>query len=289
MTILFSVITPTYNRADELSSLFKSLNNQEGIEFEWVIIDDGSEDHTQQQVNDFKKHNKNITDIKYFYQENKGKNSAVIRGIQNASGDYIVVIDSDDYLLDDALIRVKNILDEESVNGDDKIIGISGVKVKSDFTPVSYISNSSALRMSHYEWFYKFQRLGDRIDFYKARVLKEKIFNAFPKEKFITEDAYWLDLVGEKIFINEPLLVIKYLEGGLSSSYSLLLRNSPFGTSYYYYILLINADNFKTKLKASLLMMYYIFVTILKNSNVVIGLLSLMLFPILCIIKFFRS
>ncbi|ELW0888055.1 glycosyltransferase family 2 protein, partial [Escherichia coli] len=101
MTILFSVITPTYNRADELSSLFKSLNNQEGIEFEWVIIDDGSEDHTQQQVNDFKKHNKNITDIKYFYQENKGKNSAVIRGIQNASGDYIVVIDSDDYLLDD--------------------------------------------------------------------------------------------------------------------------------------------------------------------------------------------
>ena len=54
MTILFSVITPTYNRADELSSLFKSLNNQEGIEFEWVIIDDGSEDHTQQQVNDFK-------------------------------------------------------------------------------------------------------------------------------------------------------------------------------------------------------------------------------------------
>ena len=63
MTILFSVITPTYNRADELSSLFKSLNNQEGIDFEWVIIDDGSEDHTQQQVNHFKKHNKNITDI----------------------------------------------------------------------------------------------------------------------------------------------------------------------------------------------------------------------------------
>ncbi|EFN8046582.1 glycosyltransferase family 2 protein, partial [Escherichia coli] len=41
--------------------------------------------------------------------------------------------------------------------------------------------------------------------------------------------------------------------------------------------------------KASLLMMYYIFVTILKNRNIVIGLLSLMLFPILCIIKFFRS
>ncbi|EKJ8217902.1 glycosyltransferase family 2 protein [Citrobacter sedlakii] len=289
MTLLVSVVTPTYNRAGELQLLFDSLNKQEDVDFEWIIIDDGSTDSTSQKIASFKDNNLNIKKIKYVYQSNNGKNSAVIKGIQHTSGEYIVIIDSDDYLLDEAFMKIKNYLKDEAVINNPEIIGISGVKVDSQMKPVSFTGHTESSIMSHYDWFYTNRRLGDRIDFYKASILKEKIFNSFTKEKFITEDALWLDLKGKKLFISEPLLVVKYMDGGLSSSYASLLRKNPFGTTYYYYILLINTGSLKIKFKASLMLMYYIVLAIVKNSNILIGFFSFVFLPLLCLIKLFRK
>lgn len=289
MTLLVSVVTPTYNRAEELELLFESLNKQEDVDFEWIVIDDGSTDNTSQKITNFKNKNLNIKKINCIYQSNNGKNSAVIKGIQHTSGEYIVIIDSDDYLLDDAFKKIKKYLNNEAVINDPEIIGISGVKVDSQMKPVSFTEDIASSIMSHYDWFYTNRRLGDRIDFYKATILKEKIFNSFTKEKFITEDALWLDLKGKKLFISEPLLVVKYMDCGLSSNYVSLLRKNPFGTAYYYYILLINTDSLKIKLKASLLMMYYMLLAIVKNSNIMIGFFSFVFLPLLCLIKLFRK
>ncbi|EHT0200630.1 glycosyltransferase family 2 protein, partial [Salmonella enterica] len=41
MSVIFSIITPTYNRSQELELLFNSLNRQDVIGFEWIVIDDG--------------------------------------------------------------------------------------------------------------------------------------------------------------------------------------------------------------------------------------------------------
>ncbi len=289
MSVIFSIVTPTYNRARELKALFTSLNKQTGVSFEWVIIDDGSVDNTSDSVYEFMEKNVCISEIKYIYQENKGKNSAVNKGILSAAGEYIIIVDSDDSLCDRALARIKDILDQENVSKRAELIGVSGLKMNRQQKPVSFITDKSIEVMSHYEWFYKRRRLGDRIDIYKAIVLKNNLFNHFPKEKFITEDALWLDLNGVKLFINEPLLIGDYLDGGLTSEYTSLLKRNPFGSAYYYYVLLVNADSVFTKNKSAVLIIYYVLLAIIKNSNFFTGLLSLVSYPIICLIKSLRK
>lgn len=289
MSIIFSIVTPTYNRDRELKILFASLNKQMGVDFEWVIIDDGSVDNTRDSVYEFIKENVCISEIKYIYQENKGKNSAVNKGVLSAIGEYIIVVDSDDYLCDRALARIKEILDQENISERPEIIGVSGIKMNRQQKPVSFITDKSREVMSHYEWFYKRRRLGDRIDIYKAIVLRNNLFNHFPKEKFITEDALWLDLKGVKLFINEPLLIVDYLDGGLSSEYTSLLKRNPFGSAYYYYVLLVNADSVFIKYKSAVLIIYYVLRAIINNSGFFTGLLSIASYPIICLIKSLRK
>ena len=65
-----SVLTPTYNRANLLEQLYKSLiaNADYGIDIEWLIMDDGSKDNTEEIVNKFIHNNQSKMEIKYFKQ-----------------------------------------------------------------------------------------------------------------------------------------------------------------------------------------------------------------------------
>ena len=75
MGIRISVITPTYNRANVLHRVYDSLIHQTYREFEWIIVDDGSEDNTKAVVNQFVQ--EADFDIVYYYQNNNGKHIAV--------------------------------------------------------------------------------------------------------------------------------------------------------------------------------------------------------------------
>lgn len=105
---MITVFTPTYNRKDELINLYKSLLEQEFKDFEWVIVDDGSKDNTEETVKNFIKENK--IKINYYKQENKGKSLAHNKGVELAQGEYFVGIDSDDIFAQDALKKFINIL-----------------------------------------------------------------------------------------------------------------------------------------------------------------------------------
>lgn len=98
----FTVFTPTYNRSHTLPRLYESIRRQTIRDFEWVIVDDGSTDGTdelvqqwQQEWNDFP--------IRYFWQPNQHKKVAFNRGVREAKGQWFVPIDSDDELLPDTL------------------------------------------------------------------------------------------------------------------------------------------------------------------------------------------
>lgn len=62
-----TIFTPTYNRAELLLDLYKSLCEQINKNFLWLIIDDGSSDNTKELVNKWKKENK--IEIQYIYQK----------------------------------------------------------------------------------------------------------------------------------------------------------------------------------------------------------------------------
>ena len=91
---MISVFTATYNRANELKELYKSLQNQTYKDFEWIIVDDGSTDDTKKVVEGFIKNDD--MKIVYKYKKNGGKMSAHNMGVDIASGDIFWSIDSDD-------------------------------------------------------------------------------------------------------------------------------------------------------------------------------------------------
>jgi len=88
-----SVIIPTYNRAWVIEEAIDSVLAQDYTEFELIVVDDGSTDHTSDVLDSYR----NV--IKVFPQKNKGVSAARNRGIAEASGKFIAFLDSDDLWL----------------------------------------------------------------------------------------------------------------------------------------------------------------------------------------------
>jgi len=91
---MISVVIPTYNRVEFLSEAIESVVNQNESVGELLIIDDGSIDNTHELVNGYIQGS--IIPIRYVYQENQGAAAARNRGIEEAAGDILCFLDSDD-------------------------------------------------------------------------------------------------------------------------------------------------------------------------------------------------
>ncbi|SHF39389.1 Glycosyltransferase, catalytic subunit of cellulose synthase and poly-beta-1,6-N-acetylglucosamine synthase [Fodinibius roseus] len=89
--MFFSVIIPVYNRPREVDELLESLNRQTYQNFETLIIEDGSEERCKKVADRYS----NQLDLHYFYKENSGQGFSRNFGFERASGDYLVVFDSD--------------------------------------------------------------------------------------------------------------------------------------------------------------------------------------------------
>ena len=95
----FSIIVPTYNRAYVLSKTVLSIQEQRFPDWELLVVDDGSTDDTRQLMEAFSSDAR----IRYFYKENDGPSSARNTGLDYASGEIIVYVDSDDTLTPECL------------------------------------------------------------------------------------------------------------------------------------------------------------------------------------------
>lgn len=97
-----TVFTPTYNRADLLTRCYQSMCNQTSKDFLWMVIDDGSTDHTRDLVQEWMATNQEI-EIEYYYKENGGLHTAYNEAIAHLQTPLSVCIDSDDWMPDDAI------------------------------------------------------------------------------------------------------------------------------------------------------------------------------------------
>lgn len=99
----FSIITPVYNREDTICRCIDSVirNLQWEIPIEHIIVDDGSTDRTEEYIRSYISNTKHIKFIKFSL--NKGTNAARNAAIKNATGEYCIILDSDDYFTDTAI------------------------------------------------------------------------------------------------------------------------------------------------------------------------------------------
>lgn len=89
-----TVFTPTYNREKTLNRVFQSLCCQTYKDFIWIIVDDGSTDNTREIVERFQQ--QEMFPIKYIYQENSGKHTAINKALKETDSELFLIADSDD-------------------------------------------------------------------------------------------------------------------------------------------------------------------------------------------------
>ena len=106
--MLFSIVVPVYNGEKYLSRCIDSILAQTYDDFEVIIIDDGSTDHSSEICKEYALKDKRVSLIS---QQNRGVSSARNAGISQARGDYLIFVDADDYVSRELIYSVKRVVD----------------------------------------------------------------------------------------------------------------------------------------------------------------------------------
>ena len=228
-----SVLTPTYNRAESLEKLYTSLvvNSNSNIQFEWLVMDDGSTDRTKIVVENFIK--QNIVDIKYFYQENQGKMAAVNNLMKEVTGDIVFTCDSDDYLVTGAFDIIKKYADK--LLNDETVYALAFLK-KSEHGKISGRKFSESLHRSDmFSLYFRENMTGEKVLVFKTEIRKKFKHELEADEKFVTESRMYhkMDRDYDIIGINEALEIGDYRSDGYSKNILATFTNYPLG--YYMY------------------------------------------------------
>lgn len=108
--IKVSVIIPVYNQEELVIKAIESIPKRDDVEV--IVIDDGSDDATWDNLLSYKNANPNFFNLILLYnEENKGVAYTVNKGYDNAKGEYVVLLGSDDYFYTDKFEEIMNLLD----------------------------------------------------------------------------------------------------------------------------------------------------------------------------------
>ena len=213
-----SIITPTYNRSLLLNRLIESLKNQTRYDFEWILVDDGSEDDTKKVFDYWVSKNLRFS-MRYYFLENSGKHKALNYSIPLAKYDYIFILDSDDLLRKDAVEYILYWIDKTS--SIKNLCGVSGLKCYFGTQKIigkfpknkDYIDSNNIDRGKN-------KLAGDKAEIYKKDILLKFPFKEFDHEKFIPESSTF-DLIAKEGFklrwYNKIICECEYLNDGLSN------------------------------------------------------------------------
>ncbi len=228
---LVTIITPTYNREKLLKRLYESLLSQTELGFEWIIIDDGSNDSTQHLASRWAINSP--FEIVYVKQKNRGKAAAYNHGVSLAKCIYLACVDSDDWLPKDAIKNKIALM--EMCNNLPSICGVTGVCVRADNSIIGTKFLKEGITGSKVS----LDKLapGDKANVFKTKILKKFPFPHFFGEKFLPEGIIYnrMHQAGYQfISTNTTLKIVEYQSGGLSDTALKMRLDSINGTIAYY-------------------------------------------------------
>ena len=246
---MLTIFTPTYNRAYIIDKLYQSLLNQTNFDFEWVVVDDGSTDETENYfLNLLKK--ENPFKIIYFKQKNGGKHRAINMGVKIAHGDLFFIVDSDDHLAENAVDRIYFWVD--TLPDRKKWAGVAGLRGYDENHIIGSTFQGEFRDATSLERF-KFQIKGDKAEVFFTDILKKFSFKEFENENFLTENTVWF-LIAKAGYplrwFNEIIYICDYLEDGLTRNMQSIYLKNPQGALYTAKLYLeCYPNNFKKKYK----------------------------------------
>lgn len=215
-----SIITPTYNRAYILEKAYISLLEQTSKQFEWIIIDDGSTDNTQDLINKWQ-HEDLSFEIKAVVQKNGGKHRALNRGFDMATGQFTLILDSDDTLTEDAVETIQRWI--KQLRNEENIAAVAGMKMHNNGCIIGgipkYFEKQEYIDVKNFKR-RKYGLLGDKAEVYRTEILREKRFKEFEGENFMSEDTLWNEIAMDGYSVrwySKAIYCCEYLDDGLTS------------------------------------------------------------------------
>lgn len=185
---LFTVVTPTYNRAHTLERVYSSLREQSFQDFEWVIVDDGSTDNTRAMVMGWQQ--EASFPIHYMWQKNQHKKTAFNRGVRKASGELVVALDSDDSLDTNALYAMAVAWGEIPQQDRSRFVAITGLCAQPDGRIVGDMFPRDIFDATALDMTFKYHVKGEKFGCLRTDVLLQF---PFPEEiaGFVPESLVW--------------------------------------------------------------------------------------------------
>ena len=231
-----TVFTPTYNRAYIIETLYRSLQRQSFRDFEWLIVDDGSSDNTEEVVARWQLEGNDFP-IRYYKKENGGKCRAINYGVDRAEGELFFNVDSDDYLTDDALEKVAAWV--ETLPRDGSFCGVVGnLGTSPDYTPNTPIDGPwrDGNLLERYDDYTANPIDGERAPVFFTEIQRKYKYPEFEGEKFVTPAVTWNRMAadGYKVRIFDDIIwIYEYQPDGLTANVGRNFIRNPQGAGIW--------------------------------------------------------
>ena len=236
---MITVFTPVYNREKTLKRLYDSLILQSSDDFEWLVVNDGSTDRSDEIIRSFIAEEK--LNINYITKRNEGLNRTYNLGVKNAKGELFFRVDSDDCVYPDAIEQINKysyLCDAENICGitfltenlnSGKLLGLH---------PFSKIKESD-----YFEYRAFYGAIGDRAEVVKTSVLKEFPYPFFEGEKFCPEGLMWNRIAKKYHCYYIPKIIYRreYCEDSITKTVKSVLHKNWHGACSYYAEILNNS------------------------------------------------
>ena len=202
---------------------------------EWLIMDDGSNDNTQSVVKSFGRIDN--LEIKYYYQENQGKMTAINNLMEYVTGDLVLECDSDDCFSNEAFKTICEQYKKNKAREDnyaflylklDKNNNVSGKELEDNKLTTMF------------DLYYKYEEDGEKALVFISKIRKKYKYELEKNERFITEASmfYRIDENYKILCINEPIMICEYQSDGYTKNIIKVFKENPYGYFKYFEYLL---------------------------------------------------
>ncbi len=225
-----TVITTTYNRAYCLHQVYASLLRQTSKDFIWLVMDDGSSDHTRQLIEGYIREGR--MEIEYYYKENGGMHTARNAAYEKVRTELNVIIDSDDWMTDDAVEKIVSFWQR---NKADRYSGIISNNISKDGqligTPLPQGVKSCTLT----ELTDRYGIRGDKKLIFRSELTRKYPYPEFPGEKFYPASYKFrlLDLEYSMLLMDEYTCVVDYNEDSMTFHKFAQYKNNAKGFAHF--------------------------------------------------------
>lgn len=210
----FTVFTPVYNREDTIHRVFECLEKQTFTDFEFLIINDGSQDNSHEEIK--RLISKSNLKIQYINNKiNRHKMACIVEAVSVAKGEFFLTLDSDDACVENALEIFLKRYNSIPKDIQSNISGVTSLCIDQDGNLVGEMFKEDPIYSSTFENRLKNENLSEKWGFTKTDVLKSIQVNPEIFSKgCIPEGVLW-NLISKQHFktmYTNDVLRIYYLD-----------------------------------------------------------------------------